>query len=604
MTISSSTIRWSYTGTGSNTVFAYTARITDDDYLTVISTDTTGADTVLTKTTHYTVSGVGTSGGNVTLVTALTLNYTLTILLEVDVLQETDIRNQGAYFAETHEEKFDYLTRIDQQQQDQLDRTPHFAKSVDPDDFDNEWPYGVVGVANAVPMTNDDGDGWADADDWPTGTAIANASTYATQAAASAAAAAVSAGTLSPYGINNLGLSASVAGNNLTISILEADGSSTPSTGTDSVTIYFRSATATNGSMTARSVTSATTLVVPSGATLGHNDGVADYLYVYAIDNAGTVELAISSSSHWNEGDRSHDTTAISTSSDDAATLYSTSARTNIPIRLIAKILSNQTTAGTWASAITRIEVGFLQKRENLILPRSANFIAKHGIQYSIDTSSARTVTLPTPRDGLRFIIKDVTGNSCTNAITLVRAASESIEGVAASFTLRGNFGSWAVYSDGTNWFVLHGDAKFTSEVAVDTGNGHGSTATHIRRFSNIRKNVGGAITYADSAANGGSFTINYDGVYTTCYSDATITPTSGTIGISVNAASLTTSIGGITYANGKRAMAFMDGNVDFFIFCSWTGRLSAGDVIRAHTSSAPDSTTDNVIFTICQVGR
>jgi hypothetical protein len=43
----------------------------------------------------------------------------------VDLTQPTSIRNQGAFFPEIHETVFDRLTMIDQQQQEQLDRSLH-----------------------------------------------------------------------------------------------------------------------------------------------------------------------------------------------------------------------------------------------------------------------------------------------------------------------------------------------------------------------------------------------------------------------------------------------------------------------------------------------
>jgi hypothetical protein len=43
----------------------------------------------------------------------------------VDLTQPTSIRNQGAFFPEIHENVFDRLTMIDQQQQEQLDRSLH-----------------------------------------------------------------------------------------------------------------------------------------------------------------------------------------------------------------------------------------------------------------------------------------------------------------------------------------------------------------------------------------------------------------------------------------------------------------------------------------------
>jgi hypothetical protein len=71
MTISSTTVKVSYSGNSSTTVFAYTYKILDDDEIQVIIRSSTGTETIKTKTTHYTVSGVGSpGGGNITFLTA------------------------------------------------------------------------------------------------------------------------------------------------------------------------------------------------------------------------------------------------------------------------------------------------------------------------------------------------------------------------------------------------------------------------------------------------------------------------------------------------------------------------------------------------------
>lgn len=136
------------------------------------------------------------------------------------------------------------------------------------------------------------------------------------------------------------------------------------------------------------------------------------------------------------------------------------------------------------------------------------------------------------------------------------------------------------------------------SEVSVSSGNGHGAVNTRIRRFTTTDKNSGTAITYADSANNGGSFTINEAGLYTISYCDAS----SGTavIGVSVNGSALTTSIESQTYAQGKRIASF--GTTAGNPFCSWTGVLAVNDVVRAHTNASPDSTTTTCMFTITKV--
>lgn len=139
MSISSTTCRNNYTGTSALHVYSYSFYILDDDDLTVTVATSAGVETTLTKTTDYTVSGVGAAnGGNVTLVNAsqawltsgeLTTGYKLTIRRVRDLTQSADIRNQGSYFPETHEDVFDHFAMIAQQLQDQLDRALKFRET-------------------------------------------------------------------------------------------------------------------------------------------------------------------------------------------------------------------------------------------------------------------------------------------------------------------------------------------------------------------------------------------------------------------------------------------------------------------------------------------
>jgi hypothetical protein len=159
----------------------------------------------------------------------------------------------------------------------------------------------------------------------------------------------------SAYELSNLGLAASVASSALTIALKQSDGSTDPSSGASAVKIGFRSSTATSGAYNQRSVTGALSVVVSSGSTLGHASGVTHYIYVYALDNAGTVELGVCSSLL--------DESAVQTSvaeggagaADNAQTLYSTTARTGVPVRLIGRLKVSEATAGTWATAPSEI---------------------------------------------------------------------------------------------------------------------------------------------------------------------------------------------------------------------------------------------------------
>src|SRR5688572_26491013 len=99
--------------------FPYTWLITDDDDLAVYDNTT-----LLTKTTHYTVSGVGSEGGNVVLTTALTSGHTLTIVNKPALLQSLALTTGGDFSADAIEAGFDRLTNVAKMLREMLDRVP------------------------------------------------------------------------------------------------------------------------------------------------------------------------------------------------------------------------------------------------------------------------------------------------------------------------------------------------------------------------------------------------------------------------------------------------------------------------------------------------
>jgi hypothetical protein len=125
-------------------------------------------------------------------------------------------------------------------------------------------------------------------------------------------------------------------------------------------TLDFRSATLGNGTVNTRTVSTAISLTISSGSTLGTVNGVASRIAVLAIDNAGTVELA---AVNMVGGVNLDETTLISTTAeggagaaDSATVVYSQTARSNVPFRVVGYVESTQTTAGTWAAAPSLIQ--------------------------------------------------------------------------------------------------------------------------------------------------------------------------------------------------------------------------------------------------------
>lgn len=142
-------------------------------------------------------------------------------------------------------------------------------------------------------------------------------------------------------------ITATVAANALTVTL-------------NPTTLDFRSATLSSGTVTSRSVTSAISVTVSSGSTLGTVSGTQSRIVVLAIDNAGTVELAVVNIAGSND---LTETGVISTTAeggagaaDSASTIYSNVARSNVTYRVVGYVESTQTTAGTWAAAPSTVQ--------------------------------------------------------------------------------------------------------------------------------------------------------------------------------------------------------------------------------------------------------
>ena len=132
MTISSTTVKNSYSGNGSTTAFAYTFKIFANTDLQVIIRSSTGTETVKTLTTHYTVSGVGdASGGNVTFTSGNTpaSGETVVIRRAVPQTQAIDYIANDPFPAESHEEGLDRATMTTQQVQEELDRAIKLSRT-------------------------------------------------------------------------------------------------------------------------------------------------------------------------------------------------------------------------------------------------------------------------------------------------------------------------------------------------------------------------------------------------------------------------------------------------------------------------------------------
>lgn len=156
MTISSTVSRTAYAGSGTTGPFAYPFRIFAATDLRVIRTL---ADTTQVEHTYpadFSVTGIGsTVGGTITLSDELATGETLTIRRRRPLKQETDVRNQGDFYPASYEDALDHGTMVDQQQQDELDRSIKLAETDDPSGLDLTLPPLVPLKALVVNATGD-----------------------------------------------------------------------------------------------------------------------------------------------------------------------------------------------------------------------------------------------------------------------------------------------------------------------------------------------------------------------------------------------------------------------------------------------------------------
>jgi len=132
MTISTTVIKNSYSGNGSNDTFAYTFKISADADMQVIIRAATGTETVKSLTTHYTVTGAGNaSGGNVVFTSGNIPTNTETVVLRRNTTQTqgVDLVENDPFTAESVEGAFDKNLSIAQELQEQVDRSLKISRT-------------------------------------------------------------------------------------------------------------------------------------------------------------------------------------------------------------------------------------------------------------------------------------------------------------------------------------------------------------------------------------------------------------------------------------------------------------------------------------------
>ena len=159
---------------------------------------------------------------------------------------------------------------------------------------------------------------------------------------------------------------ASVAGNALTLAVKTLAGND-PSAG-DPVWFVFRSATASSGSYSVIEVTAALSTTVPSGSTLGFANATPGRVWVAAVNNAGTVSLAVVNcltqatlSIFGLAGFAIANITAYGGGANSAGVLFGAGTLANVPYGVLGFVTwetgNTLATAGTWNLTPSRTEL-------------------------------------------------------------------------------------------------------------------------------------------------------------------------------------------------------------------------------------------------------
>ncbi len=291
--------------------------------------------------------------------------------------------------------------------------------------------------------------------------------------------------------VTNLSIATSVGSSALTIAVKTQSGSN--ASGGDPINIGIRGAT---GGYNQRSITSALSVVVSSGSTLGQTSAATARLFIYLIDNAGTLELAVSQTLYPDNQTISTTAEGGAGAADSGTVIYSTTARSNVNFRLVGTLQNTQTTAGTWASAGSNLRL--VSSTADAVEPISASA-----------SSAATTITSSTPivingtEEWDTASAYDTSTGRFTCPVSGLYRVTAILRWGSASFTAPYVFELY-LYKGGSQWRVLN---RELIEVTA--------TKTMMMIGSNVASCLGGQIidirAYMDTslALDGGTNTNN-----------------------------------------------------------------------------------------------
>jgi hypothetical protein len=319
----------------------------------------------------------------------------------------------------------------------------------------------------------------------------------------------------------NLSLAYSVAASALTIAIKGRDGNDPSSA--NPVLVPFRNVTSATGDYSWIVLTSATSLAVSSGSTLGSANSVAFRGWVVAFNDAGTLRLGvINCNSNTAGGGAGRDVTAIfplggwgissstaeggAGAADSAQTFYTGSAVSSKSYTTLGYFTyeSGLATAGTYASAPTRAQLlvpGVPLPGQTVQVQRNAT-----GAMATGTTIIPADDTIPQITEGDQYLSQAITPSSAANALD-IRTHMNLSNGTG------GVWGTMALFQDATanaltcsSWRLDTATAQYGGELAhMILASTTSATTLRVRM---------GADTASTSTINGQSGARKFGSVY------------------------------------------------------------------------------------------
>lgn len=252
----------------------------------------------------------------------------------------------------------------------------------------------------------------------------------------------------------NLSLSASVSSNALTINVLGAFGAGPPSP-TNPVIIPTRDVTLANGDLTLSTIITPLSMIIPSGATLGANNGVPFRSWIVVFNDGGTARLGVVNCFNGNAqpifalsglSQNLNSTTQLTSSSLNAGVIYTNGAAVINKCFAIIGYLeygAGLTTAGAYNIVPTKLQLvgpGGPFPGQIVQSVSASNLVGQTNISSTIfgvvSNSALPAITLTSAANVVEYSF------SAAASVTAVSAVNTSVVAIASRGGAGGGFGA------------------------------------------------------------------------------------------------------------------------------------------------------------------